>query len=166
MNAPVPARERGVEILESREPRDRDYVNRISVEITYSGGASLRMDGTCFGRRPRLVELDGVPLDAELDGDLLVTRHGDRPGMVGRIGTLLGERGVNIDRVDLGALPRNGSHASPSQMVASQMAASQTVPLAVGVFGVSGELDDGALAAVRSVDGVASACLVRFPTIR
>jgi D-3-phosphoglycerate dehydrogenase len=151
VNAPLLARERGVEILESREPRDRDFVNRVSVEITYSSGPSLRLDGTCFGRRPRLVELDGVPLDAELAGDLLVTRHGDRPGMVGKIGTLLGSSGVNIDRVDLGALPRNGARENP---------------LAIGVFGVSGALGEETVAAVRSVDGVASACAVRLPGAR
>lgn len=143
VSAPVIAREREIEILESRESRDRDYHNRIDLELITENGASIRLAGTCFGRRPRIVEIDGVPLDASLDGDLLVTRHDDRPGMVGSIGSFLGGSGVNLDRVDLGSIPN--------------------VKMAIGVFGVTGELSPDAAAGVRALPGVASACRVRLP---
>jgi D-3-phosphoglycerate dehydrogenase / 2-oxoglutarate reductase len=143
VNAEILARERGLEVMESREPRDRDFIHRISIEAETDEARSLRVDGTCLGRRSRLVALDGVPLDASLEGDLLVTRHRDRPGMVGRIGTLLGERGVNIDRVDLGGLPAGG--------------------LALGIFGVTGDLPAEVVAAVRALEGILFVCAVRLP---
>ncbi|HKE02319.1 MAG TPA: phosphoglycerate dehydrogenase [Planctomycetota bacterium] len=151
VNAPILARERGIEVLEAREPRDRDFVHRLVLEATVEGGATLRLDGTCLGRRSRLVALDGVSLDASLEGDLLVTRHLDRPGMVGRIGTLLGERGVNIDRVDLGSLPPASGLPRPAD------------GHALGIFGVKDELSAEVVAAVRALDGVRSACSARFP---
>ncbi|MBL8693903.1 MAG: phosphoglycerate dehydrogenase [Planctomycetes bacterium] len=156
VSAPAVARERGIEVLESREPRDRDYMARVSVELTFTDGSSLGLDGTCFGRKPRLVALDGIPLDASLEGELVVTRHSDRPGMVGRIGTLLGERGVNLDRVDVG---------SPSDGAAERTAAApgETAPLAVGVLGVSGSIPAGLVEAIRRVDGVRFVAAVRLP---
>ncbi|MFN0205019.1 MAG: phosphoglycerate dehydrogenase [Planctomycetota bacterium] len=142
VSAPMLARERGIEVLEAREPRDRDYLNRVDVEVTTENNNCLRVSGTCFGRRPRFVEMDGVPLDAALEGDLLVTRHDDKPGIVGRIGTDLGSRGVNLDRVDLGPIP--GTHR------------------AIGIFGISTDLPDAAVTAARSLDGVIFACRVRL----
>src|SRR5262249_6700373 len=106
--APLLARERGIEVLEAREPRDRDFRHRVALELTAEAGRRLRVDGTCFGRQPRLVSFDGLPLDAGLEGDLIVTRHHDRPGMVGKVGTLLGDRGINLDSVEVGSLPHSG----------------------------------------------------------
>ncbi|MBI3817671.1 MAG: phosphoglycerate dehydrogenase [Planctomycetes bacterium] len=145
VSAPYLARERGIEILESREPRDRDYQNRIDLELAADSGATIRVAGTCFGRRPRMVEIDGVSIDANLEGDLLVTRHHDRPGMVGAIGSILGARGVNLDRVDLGSVPN--------------------AQIAIGVFGIGGELPDDAVASVRAQDGMVAACRVRLPQL-
>jgi D-3-phosphoglycerate dehydrogenase len=157
VNAALFARERAIELLESREPRDRDYVHRVVVEATFAGEAgdarrTLRLEGTCFGRRPRLVGFDGVPVDAELEGDLILTRHHDKPGQIGRIGTLLGARGVNLAKVDVGSLPERGPGA-PS-----------IAPLAVAILS-TGALEDAAavLRELRSVDGIVEAHAVRFP---
>jgi len=160
VNAALFARERAIELLESREPRDRDYVHRIVVEATFAGEKgepgdarrTLRLEGTCFGRRPRLVGFDGVPVDAELEGDLILTRHHDKPGQIGRIGTLLGARGVNLAKVDVGSLPERGPGA-PS-----------IAPLAVTILSTSA-LEDAAavLRELRSVDGIVEAHAVRFP---
>ena len=160
VNAALFARERAIELLESREPRDRDYVHRIVVEATFAGEKgepgdarrTLRLEGTCFGRRPRLVGFDGVPVDAELEGDLILTRHHDKPGQIGRIGTLFGARGVNLAKVDVGSLPERGPGA-PS-----------IAPLAVAILS-TGALEDAAavLRELRSVDGIVEAHAVRFP---
>jgi len=149
VNAALFARERQIEVLESREPRDRDYVHRIVVEAT-CGGRKLELEGTCFGRRPRLVGFDGVPLDAPLEGDLIVTRHHDRPGQIGRIGTLLGARGVNLGKVDVGSLPQKGPDA----------------PLAVAILSISDELPPAVVAELRAVDGIVEAFSVRLPRDR
>ncbi len=160
VNAALFARERAIELLESREPRDRDYVHRIVVEATFAGEKgepgdarrTLRLEGICFGRCPRLVGFDGVPVDAELEGDLILTRHHDKPGQIGRIGTLLGARGVNLAKVDVGSLPERGPGA-PS-----------IAPLAVAILS-TGALEDAAavLRELRSVDGIVEAHAVRFP---
>src|SRR6185295_18356906 len=107
----------------------------------------LRLEGTCFGRRPRLVGFDGVPVDADLQGDLILTRHHDKPGQIGRIGTLLGARGVNLAKVDVGSLPEGGA-----------------APLAVAILS-TGALPDAAavLRELRSVDGIVEAHAVRLP---
>ncbi len=151
VSAPVLARERGIEVLEAKEPRDRDFMHRIALEVTVEDGRSLRLDGTCFGRRPRLVAYQGVPLDAPLEGDLLVTRHHDRPGMVGRIGTLLGERGVNLDSVEVGTVPAGTDGASDGPS------------LAVGILGVTGALPDDVVPALGAIEGVVAAFAVRLP---
>jgi len=147
VNAALFARERQIELLEAREERDRDFVARIVAEIA-GGERRLRLEGTCFGRRPRLIGLDGVALDAPLEGQLLVTRHHDRPGQVGRIGTLLGAHGVNLLSVDVGG---GSSHAADGGA------------LAVGVLGIDGELPAAALAALRQVDGIVECRALRLP---
>ena len=157
VNAALFARERSIEVLESREARDRDYVNRIVLDATFageSGGAArtLRLEGTCFGRRPRLVGFDGVPVDAELEGDWILTRHHDRPGQIGRIGTLLGARGVNLTKVDVGSLPARGPLAG------------SIAPLAVAILSTDAVADVAAvLRELRGVDGIVEAHAVRLP---
>jgi D-3-phosphoglycerate dehydrogenase len=157
VNAALFARERSIEVLESREARDRDYVNRIVLDATFAGEAggaarTLRLEGTCFGRRPRLVGFDGVPVDAELEGDWILTRHHDRPGQIGRIGTLLGARGVNLKKVDVGSLPARGPSA-PS-----------IAPLAVAILSTDAVADVAAvLRELRGVDGIVEAHAVQLP---
>ena len=59
--------------------------------------------GTVFeGREPRLVEIDGFDMDVRPEGDVLVLFYPDRPGMVGRFGTILGDANINIARMDVG----------------------------------------------------------------
>jgi D-3-phosphoglycerate dehydrogenase len=157
VNAALFARERSIEVLESREARDRDYVNRIVLDATFAGEAvgaarTLRLEGTCFGRRPRLVGFDGVPVDAELEGDWILTRHHDRPGQIGRIGTLLGARGVNLKKVDVGSLPARGPSA-PS-----------IAPRAVAILSTDAVADVAAvLRELRGVDGIVEAHAVQLP---
>ena len=74
----------------------KDFVNLVRVEIA-SGLERHAASGTLIGKRHlRMVELDEFFLDAIPEGNLLVTRHKDQPGMMGRIGTILGDAGVNI----------------------------------------------------------------------
>jgi len=102
VNAPLVARERGIRVLESVEDESiyHDGHLLLRLEGVNGGGASVR--GALFGRTPYLTRIDGVHVDLEPKGAILVTRHEDRPGVLGRIGTVLGEHGVNILRVDLG----------------------------------------------------------------
>ena len=102
VNAPYLARERDIEIAEVRHEREGDYHSllRLSVE-TADGTRSVA--GTLFGdKAPRLVELFGIRMEAELEGPMLFIENEDKPGFIGAVGSTLGEGGVNIGTFNLG----------------------------------------------------------------
>jgi D-3-phosphoglycerate dehydrogenase len=106
VNAPLVAREKGVRLLEGAEESAAFFNGMIKVRATSRGGEESHVvAGTVFGRTPKLVRVDDLHLDLEPAGTMLITVHRDRPGVVGRIGTILGEAGVNIRRVELGSAP-------------------------------------------------------------
>ncbi|MEZ5976607.1 MAG: phosphoglycerate dehydrogenase [Planctomycetota bacterium] len=101
VNAPLIARERGLHVLESREEESLYHDGHLQVRLEREDdGVQLR--GALFGRDPHITRVDGVTVDLVPEGPLLMTRHNDRPGVLGKIGTTLGEHGLNIRRVDLG----------------------------------------------------------------
>jgi D-3-phosphoglycerate dehydrogenase len=97
VNAPLIARERGIEVREERSQSARDYTNLLRVEV-HSDGNQVRVAGTLIGRDNRqwLVHTLGFELDLELAPLLVLFRYDDVPGVIGRVGTLFGEAGVNI----------------------------------------------------------------------
>jgi D-3-phosphoglycerate dehydrogenase len=97
VNAPVIAAERGVEVVEERRRASRDFTNLIRVSLR-SNGDELRVAGTTIGREHRrwLVSALGFELEMELAPLMAVFRYDDVPGVIGRVGTLFGEAGVNI----------------------------------------------------------------------
>ena len=93
------------EIRNSREGRYKTLV-RVTV-ATDSGDRSVA--GTIFGSGgPRLVEIFGIGIEAELEGDMLYIVNDDAPGFIGRIGTLLGQNGINIGTFNLGRREAGG----------------------------------------------------------
>jgi D-3-phosphoglycerate dehydrogenase len=103
VNAPLVARERGVRLLSSEDDETVYRQGEIKVRASAkAGGASRVVKGAVFGREPRIVRIDGVHLDLPPKGPLLLTRHADAPGVLGKIGTVLGQHGINIRRVELG----------------------------------------------------------------
>ena len=97
VNAPAVAQERGIDVVETKNASARDFENLVRVTV-HAGDTAERVVGTTFGRRnrPHLLEAWGQRFDVQLDEHLAVFRYGDRPGMIGRIGTAFGEAGVNI----------------------------------------------------------------------
>ncbi len=93
VNAPLIAAERGIEVIEKRQRSSRDFTNLVAVS---AGG--LRVAGTTIGRDNRLwlVSILGFEIEIELAPRMVVLRYDDVPGVIGRVGTLLGESGVNI----------------------------------------------------------------------
>ncbi|TRD10674.1 phosphoglycerate dehydrogenase [Erythrobacter insulae] len=108
VNAPYLAKERGLEVSEIRHERDGAFNTLIRVTVeTESGPRSVA--GTLFGSdKPRLVEIFGIGIEAELDGHMLYIVNDDKPGFIGRIGSLLGERGINIGTFNLGRRDAGG----------------------------------------------------------
>jgi D-3-phosphoglycerate dehydrogenase len=106
VNAPAIAEERGIHVAESSESRSRDYANLASVAIV-AGGQRFEAAGTTFGPRnvPHLVEVYGQSFNIELMRHLAIFRYSDLPGMIGKVGTVLGEHGINIASTAVGRVP-------------------------------------------------------------
>jgi D-3-phosphoglycerate dehydrogenase len=103
VNAPHIARERGMLVLEDATAEAVYRQGEIRVRaIERAGGKTCSVSGTVFGREPLIVEVDEIRLDLPPRGHLLITRHQDRPGVLGQLGTLLGQHDVNIQRLELG----------------------------------------------------------------
>ena len=93
VNAPLIAAERGIDVVERRQRSSRDFTNLIAVSA-----GEMRVAGTTIGRDNRLwlVSVLGFEIEIELAPRMVVLRYDDVPGVIGRVGTLLGEAGVNI----------------------------------------------------------------------
>ena len=112
VNAPVLAKERGLDVKEVRHDREGDYHTLVSVEATTDKGVR-RVAGTLFGNSgPRLVEMFGVEIEAELDGSMIYIVNTDAPGFIGKLGTALGQAGINIATFNLGRRKARGDAAS------------------------------------------------------
>ena len=102
VNAPFLARERGIDVREVRHDREGDYHTLVRVTVKTDAG-DRSVAGTLFGdAAPRLVELFGIKVEADLAGHMLYVVNEDAPGFIGRLGTTLGAAGVNIGTFHLG----------------------------------------------------------------
>ena len=139
------AEQRGLEIIESRSTRSRNFTNLISLKL-HTENTEHWAEGAVFEPgQPRLVRLDDVEIEMRLEGTVLVIRNNDQPGVIGEIGTVLGRHNVNVATFALG---RSADGAIGAVRVGSPTANAQenTVTLSNAV------LDDlGAISAVQSV---------------
>ena len=102
VNAKAVAKARGIDLIESSSTRPRSYRSLLSLKLTTSTGERY-VEGTVVpGHGPRLVLLDGVPLEAPLTGTILLFENNDQPGVVGQLGTILGKHNINIANFALG----------------------------------------------------------------
>ena len=141
VNARAIAAERGIEIVESRSSRARNFTSLMSVKLHTNTGERW-VEGAVFDRTtPRLVLVDGIAIDAPLEGTMLVLCNNDQPGVIGDVGTVLGRHGVNIANFALG---RQGDRA-------------------VGVVNVDNgvELQQSVLDEIRRVKAIREARIVR-----
>ncbi len=103
VNAPVMASSRGIRVAESRTRESPDYASIITSRITTEEGKTLTIAGTVFGREDiRIVSIDGYRIDVVPEGHMLFAPHMDRPGIIGRVGTILGKRNINIAAMQVG----------------------------------------------------------------
>jgi D-3-phosphoglycerate dehydrogenase len=108
VNARAIAAERGIEIIESRSSRPRNFTSLMSVKL-HTSGVDRWVEGAVFDRSvPRLVLVDGIDVEAPLEGTMIVLCNNDQPGVIGDVGTILGRHGVNIANFALG---RSGDRA-------------------------------------------------------
>jgi D-3-phosphoglycerate dehydrogenase len=112
VNAPVIARERGINIVESKSSRTSDFANYITVRVD-TGRKQIEIEGVVFGNKhPRIVKVDNFYLEVVPEGYILILRNRDVPGVVGAVGTLLGKKGINIAGMALGRGEKGGNAIS------------------------------------------------------
>jgi D-3-phosphoglycerate dehydrogenase / 2-oxoglutarate reductase len=118
VNAPAIAAERGIEVAETSSTAARDFTDLVRVTIV-SGDRRERVVGTVLGQRhrPHLLEAWGQRFNLQLEPHLAIFRYSDVPGMVGRVGTALGEQGVNISSAAVGHAPDDGNADGLAVMV-------------------------------------------------
>jgi D-3-phosphoglycerate dehydrogenase len=104
VNAPQMAEERGIELVEAKEPSSEDFTELVTVRLR-SGEEEVEVAGTGVGPRnePYLVSVWGESFYLPFAEHIAVFRYADRPGMIGRVGTMFGEEGVNIVSAAVGA---------------------------------------------------------------
>jgi len=106
INAEAIAREKGVQVVESKVDESARYVNMISVSLQ-SDGVAREVRGTAFpSAEPRLLGVDEFDIDMPLEGDFIMTIHDDVPGVIGSVGNILGSRNINIARMGVGRKTR------------------------------------------------------------
>ena len=103
VNAPLLARERGLRYTEHSNAEDESYAGRLVLRAVTADGAH-EFAGTVLRDEPHIVEVDGYWVDFVPDGPLMFTYHRDRPGMIGRVGMLLGAADVNISGMYVGRM--------------------------------------------------------------
>ena len=107
VNAPVVAKERGIKVSETRRDAEGIYEGFIKIVVTMTGSmgdeSTRRVAGTVFSDgRPRLIQVKDIDLDAEFASHMLYVVNADKPGLIGKLGTLLGDAEVNIANFTLG----------------------------------------------------------------
>ena len=144
VNADLVARERGLTVREERTPSSDPWASLVELAVGPSDGQPfLTLAGSTAHGRPHLARLDGFAIDAELAGLMLVTRHHDRPGIVGALGTILADAGINISSLELSRLSEHGN--------------------AMMFVSVDDPIDESVLERIRAADGIDEATVVELP---
>jgi D-3-phosphoglycerate dehydrogenase / 2-oxoglutarate reductase len=112
VNAPILAKERGIQVVESKSSKAGDFSSSITVKIA-TGDREVEVEGAIFGdKHPRIVRVDNFYLEAAPEGYILILRNKDVPGVVGNVGTILGKNGINIAGMELGRGAKGGNAIS------------------------------------------------------
>ena len=128
VNAPSLAEERGIHVTQTSTAHARDFTDLVRVTVV-GGGARSRVVGTTLGRRHRshLLEAWGSRFNVELERHLAIFRYEDRPGMLGRVGTELGDRGINIISAAVGRRPEDPAGGGAVMLVTADSPVPQEV---------------------------------------
>ena len=123
VNAPALAEQRGIATDVVKETHTNDYTDLIRVTVT-SGDQTVSVVGTVIGNlhRPHLLEAWGQRFQVQLDDNITLFRYKDVPGMLGRVGTTFGERGVNIVSSVVGRQPSDAAEGAAAMVVTTDVA--------------------------------------------
>lgn len=137
VNAEMFAKKRGIRISETKTETVEDFSSLITVRIKSDKGDWSVAGTLFFGDQPRIVKIGNYYVDAETEGCMLITSHIDKPGVIGRVGTLLGNNNINIAGMNVGRDKVRGQ--------------------AVMVLALDDPLTDEVLNSIRALDGISSA---------
>lgn len=104
VSAPARAKERGITIAETKRDKAQNYQTILRVTVKDSSGTTT-ISGTIFDERPRVIDINGVPTEASLNSEMLYVLNLDKPGLIGAVGTILGDNKINISDFNLGRIP-------------------------------------------------------------
>jgi D-3-phosphoglycerate dehydrogenase len=142
VNAPFIARERGIQVVETRSREVTDYINTQTLTVRTASGTH-EVAGALVGNRAlRIIRIDGFRVEAVPEGYFILCRNADVPGVVGAVGTLLGRSNVNIAGLALGR-DRNGGSA-------------------INLVQIDGPAPAWVLDELRALPAIASATLIRL----
>jgi D-3-phosphoglycerate dehydrogenase len=134
INALHLAQRQGIKVKMVGTPDSAEYISILRITAT-GPDQTVYLEGTIFdGRRARLVRVSDYDIESPLEGRLLITKHADEPGVIGMIGAALGEKGVNISRMQVGV-------SGGSQM-------------AIAILAVSDELEEATMEVISRIPAV------------
>jgi D-3-phosphoglycerate dehydrogenase len=107
VNAPTIAKQRNIRINEVRSDDAGAYQSRITLTVV-TENQTRSIAGTLFNEEPRVIGIKGIPIDASLGAHMLYITNRDKPGLIGALGTLLGDAGINIATFHLGRAKQGG----------------------------------------------------------
>jgi len=143
VNAPVVARERNIDVTETANQKEGDYTSLIRLTVKTERRERTVAGTLSADAKPRLVEVNGITIEAELGPHMLYLVNADKPGFIGHLGTVLGDAQVNIATFQLGRTKIDGE--------------------AIALVEVDDALTDEVLANVFSLDLVRQAKVLHFP---
>ncbi|RJP29716.1 MAG: phosphoglycerate dehydrogenase [Candidatus Omnitrophota bacterium] len=142
INAIAIAKERGINIKESRSSKEEEFVNLIKVEIKTDKDTRQVCGTLSSNKQPRIVKIDEYYVEATPQGDMLMIRNLDRPGIIGSLGTLLGKHNINIAAMSFGRKTQGGE--------------------AISVLNVDSPISGELLESIRKLENILSAKVVKI----
>ena len=134
VNAELLAKERGIEVIEKTTTIKSDFPNLISVAVETEKGKKRVYGILSVNREARIVKIDNFESEIIPEGNMLVYKNVDKPGVIGRIGTILGENGINIASFSLGRTKEE--------------------KVAIGVINADNEVPEAVVDSIRNMDGI------------
>lgn len=148
VNAAAIADSRGLRLFEDRKPKISGADNVLSIMLKTSQEKHLVKGAVLHGHVPRLLHVDGIEVEAPLESNLIYMRNSDVPGVIGRVGTILGEQKINIANFSLGRRSEEDIAGEPRE--------------AIAVVHVDGSISDTVLTELKKIPAVRQAKAVKL----